>query len=153
MTDAVHCYYLTAEQFFSQPFVRPALTFRRSGKNAGTAFLQQNRINLHPTLFKENAEAFIRTVIPHEISHLLVWTLYGRVKPHGKEWQAVMQNVFNLHPSTTHRFDVSSVTTAGYAYHCECNTHNLTTRRHNKILRGTEYRCRACGITLKRTVI
>ncbi|MDB2330763.1 SprT family zinc-dependent metalloprotease [Alteromonas sp.] len=153
ITDAVHCYYLTAEQFFSRSFTQPALTFRRSGKNAGTAFLQQNRINLHPTLFKENTEAFIHTVIPHEISHLLVWTLYGRVKPHGKEWQAIMKNVFNLVPSTTHNFDISNVRTTEHAYRCGCQTHHLTTRQHNKILRGTEYRCKACGIKLAKAVI
>ena len=101
---------------------RPAITFRRSGKNAGTAFLQQNRLNFHPILYKENSEVFIREVVPHEVSHLLVWILFGRVQPHGKEWQSVMRGVFDCSPSATHQFDVKRVSRS-FSYKCDCDTY------------------------------
>lgn len=139
--------YDKAEQFFNRPFVRPELSFRRSGRNAGTAFYQQNRINLHPLLFKQNRQAFLEEVIPHEVSHLLVWNLYGRVKPHGKEWQDIMTQVFGCEAKTTHSFDVKAVTNT-VSYYCKCREHSLSMRRHKSIICGTKYRCRKCNSAL-----
>ncbi|WP_334029858.1 SprT family zinc-dependent metalloprotease [Alteromonas sp. P256] len=139
--------YDKAEKYFNRQFVRPHLTFRRSGKNAGTAFLQQNRINLHPLLFKQNQQAFLEEVIPHEVSHLLVWTLFGRVKPHGNEWQSIMIEVFGCEAKTTHSFDIKAVTNT-VAYSCDCSEHALSMRRHKSIITGTRYRCRKCNTEL-----
>lgn len=135
--------YVKAEAFFSREFARPLVTFGRSGRNAGTAFLQQNRINFHPILFKENEQMFIENVIPHEISHLLVWILYGKVKPHGQQWQAVMTEVFQCRADATHQFDISRAATT-YRYVCSCNSYALSTRRHNNVKRGMQYRCKRC---------
>ncbi|KHT52531.1 hypothetical protein RJ41_11265 [Alteromonas marina] len=148
MSDAVFCCYEQAEQYFKRSFDRPTITFRRSGKNAGTAFLQQNRVNFHPLLFKDNVDAFLEDVIPHEVSHLLVWTLFGRVQPHGKEWRSIMLGVFKRSPSATHQFDVKQVAKT-FLYECNCDTYALSTRRHNKILKGAQYRCRKCQSLLK----
>lgn len=144
-----HCYE-KADGYFGRRFPRPALSFRRSGKNAGTAFLQQNRINFHPLLLRDNSDAFMRDVIPHEISHLLVWQLYGKVRPHGSEWQAMMIDVFASNPSATHRFDTSALGAAEFAYRCGCDTVMLSQRRHNTVLRGGQYRCRRCREVLIR---
>ncbi|WP_334014427.1 SprT family zinc-dependent metalloprotease [Alteromonas sp. S167] len=142
--DAVEHYYKQADSYFKRYFTRPTLSFRRSGKNAGSAFLQQNRINFHPVLFKENTEAFLTDVVPHEISHLLVWQLFGKVKPHGNEWQSIMRGVFNREPNTTHSFDTKSAVKT-FAYQCQCNTYSLSTRRHNNVRKGTQYRCKRCN--------
>ncbi|WDT88138.1 SprT family zinc-dependent metalloprotease [Alteromonas sp. 009811495] len=150
MQDAVFVCYERAERFFDKHFPRPSISYRRSGKNAGTAFLQQNRINFHPLLYKDNTSAFLRDVVPHEVSHLLTWQLYGKVKPHGIEWQAIMKQVFGCMPNTTHSFDIGN-TTNTVKYHCLCDNYALTIRRHNKILKGTLYRCKKCSGILKRT--
>lgn len=140
--------YRKADAYFKRQFPRPELTFRRSGKNAGTAFLQQNRINFHPILYQQNQSAFIHDVIPHEVSHLLTWQLFNKVKPHGKEWQSIMVNVFQRSPKTTHNFDVKNVVGKQFAYQCKCSSHSLSVRRHNNILRGTQYKCRKCNTVL-----
>ncbi|MDO6568129.1 SprT family zinc-dependent metalloprotease [Alteromonas sp. 1_MG-2023] len=148
MADAVERCYQRADIYFKRTFPRPALTYRRSGKNAGTAFLQQNRINLHPELFKQNENEFIEDVIPHEISHLLTWQLFKKVKPHGVEWQAIMIDVFGRPANATHSFDIAGVIGKQFSYTCECSTHQLTIRRHNKILKGAQYKCRKCNSVL-----
>ncbi|WP_390605473.1 SprT family zinc-dependent metalloprotease [Alteromonas gracilis] len=148
MTDAVFYCFKQAEDYFSRTFSYPTVTFRRSGKNAGTAFLQQNRLNFHPILYRENTSAFLDDVVPHEVSHLLVWTLFGRVQPHGKEWQSMMIDVFGCKPDATHKFDIKGVTRT-FEYHCNCDTYALSTRRHNNILRGAQYRCKKCSALLQ----
>lgn len=140
-----------AELQLSRTFPPPLITYRRSGKNAGTAFLQQNRMNLNPVLFSENREAFFSDVIPHELSHLLVFQLYGRVKPHGKEWQYIMQDVFGCNPSATHNFDLAPLKLNTFRYRCACGPVDLSVRRHNKVLRGQSYRCRRCDKRLEAT--
>ncbi|WP_414827685.1 SprT family zinc-dependent metalloprotease [Alteromonas sp. H39] len=137
--------YHHAEGYFSRAFATPEVTFRRSGRNAGTAFLNQNRINLNSALFMENRAAFFSEVIPHEISHLLVWQLYGRVKPHGKEWQHMMEQVFNTPASATHSFDLSPLNLKTFRYRCGCDVIDLSIRRHNKILKGQRYLCKRCN--------
>lgn len=140
--------YRKANTYFKRQFPRPELTFRRSGKNAGTAFLRQNRINFHPILYLQNQDAFVHDVVPHEVSHLLTWQLFNKVKPHGKEWQSIMIDVFHRQPKTTHSFDVKSVVGKQFEYRCSCSSHMLTVRRHNNITRGTQYKCRKCDTIL-----
>jgi len=145
VTDEVHRLIHIAEQFFNCRFPLPDVSFRRSGKNAGTAFLQQNRVNFNPVLLAENKDAFFAEVIAHEVSHLLTWQKFGKVKPHGNEWQAIMREVFNCEPSTTHNFDLSGLKIRTFPYQCSCQTINLSVRRHNKVLKGMQYRCTRCG--------
>ncbi|WP_071814641.1 SprT family zinc-dependent metalloprotease [Alteromonas sp. V450] len=149
ITDAVFNCYERAELILNKTFARPSLTFRRSGRNAGTAFLQQNRINFHPLLYRDNETQFLSDVVPHEVSHLVVWQLYGKVKPHGKEWQSIMTNVFDCVPSVTHGF-TTSTSTKTFLYQCDCNQFNLTTRRHNRIVKGASYYCRSCKSILRK---
>lgn len=142
--------YIEADTYFNRHFTRPDLTFRRSGRHAGTAFLQQNRINLHPVLFAHNRDAYFNDVLPHEVSHLLVYQLYGRVKPHGKEWQATMQHVFGCAAETRHQFDLTPLNIKSVSYQCGCGDIELSIRRHNAVVRGQrQYQCRRCKQVLK----
>lgn len=133
------------EQFFDRTFVMPSVSYDVRGVKAGVAYLQQNVIKFNRTLLLENPEEFIRQVVPHELAHLIVYQVFGRVKPHGKEWKAVMEQVFQLSPEICHQFDVESVQGKTFLYRCDCQQHHLSIRRHNRIQRESAvYLCRKC---------
>ncbi|WP_075182385.1 SprT family zinc-dependent metalloprotease [Pantoea sp. 1.19] len=139
-----------ASDTLARPFPEPTLSFQQRGTAAGTAWLEKWEIRLNPTLFLENREAFIAEVIPHELAHLLVWTLYGRVPPHGKAWRWMMEEVLGVPANRTHRFTTDSVRGSHFPWFCACQQHQLTVRRHNKALRGdSQYRCVHCGERLR----
>lgn len=139
--------YATAEQYYLKSFRRPELLINLRGKSAGIAELQKNRLRFNAVLLQENEAAFLKEVVPHEVAHLLAWKLYGRgIRPHGAEWQQIMQQVFQLTPSRTHSFDVKRSGKMGYFYTCACadKKHALTVRRHNRIIAGQGYICLQC---------
>lgn len=142
------CYHL-AESQLDRHFPRPEVNFKLRGKSAGTAHLQLNKLRFNATLLEENPQEFITQVVPHEICHLLAYQLYGRVKPHGNEWQSLMITLYQRRPSTTHNLDTRSVEGKTFTYRCDCGPVNLSVRRHNKVLnQQTLYRCRRCHQTL-----
>ena len=141
--------FILAECFFERPFKRPTYLFNQRGKSAGTAHLQRNIIKFNAILFKQNKEVFINQVVAHEVAHIIAYQQYGKVRPHGREWQHIMEVIFNCPATTTHSLDISDVIGKQFSYQCLCSTHQLTIRRHNKILKGTQYLCKKCGGILK----
>nr|VXZ92263.1 SprT-like family [Klebsiella pneumoniae] len=106
----------------------------------------ENEIRLNPVLLLENQREFIDEVVPHELAHLLVWQHFGRVAPHGKEWKWMMESVLGVPARRTHRFELASVRQNTFPYRCRCQQHQLTVRRHNRVVRGeATYRCVRCG--------
>lgn len=97
----------SAEKYFNRSFVFPDIYYDLRGVKAGVAYLRKNEIKFNRTLLLENPEEFIKQVVPHELAHLIVYQVFGRVKPHGKEWQSVMEDLFQLPAETCHQFDVS----------------------------------------------
>jgi len=137
------CYH-TAEQRLGRQFPRPEVLFNQRGKIAGCALLQKNMLKFHPKIYEQNKAHFLEHVVPHEIAHLLVWQLFGKTAPHGRQWQHMMVNVFNVPPSRTHQYNVDDIGIKHITYHCDCGDIKLTMRRHNNVLKGTIYRCKTC---------
>ncbi|NAW67519.1 SprT family zinc-dependent metalloprotease [Photobacterium halotolerans] len=134
-----------AENKLGKQFPDPAIRFTQRGKIAGSARMQSWEIRYNPVLLAENPQAFLAEVVPHELAHLLTFACYGKVRPHGPEWQKMMTEVFNVPARTTHSFDISSVSGRTFLYRCQCREHQLTVRRHNKILRQQAiYHCMQC---------
>jgi SprT protein len=124
----------------------PSLQFDQRGRVAASALLNKNIIRLNPKLYSANSEYFIKEVVAHELAHILVHQIYRkRVKPHGIEWQYIMQEVFNLAPRVTHNLDTKDLAMASFQYKCNCQTVELSLIRHNKVQRGKQqYICRRC---------
>ena len=135
-----------ANQFFGTDYTEPEITYQQRGTSAGSAYLQHWQIRLNPVLLQENQQPFIDEVVPHELAHLLVWKHFGRVAPHGKEWKWMMESVLGVPARRTHQFELQSVRRNTFPYRCKCQEHQLTVRRHNRVVRGEAvYRCVHCG--------
>ncbi|WP_312273183.1 SprT family zinc-dependent metalloprotease [Pseudescherichia sp.] len=135
-----------ANRYLERHYPEPTLVYQQRGAAAGTAWLASYEIRLNPVLLLENQQAFIDEVVPHELAHLLVWKHFGRVAPHGKEWKWMMESVLGVPARRTHQFELASVQRNTWPYRCACQQHQLTVRRHNRILRGEAvYRCVHCG--------
>ena len=129
----------------------PNINLRQRGTIAGSAHLSRNLIKLNSTLFSQNRDYFIEQVIPHELAHILVYQMHWpkRVRPHGKEWKFIMQEVFHKQALVKHSLDVSSVGMRQVAYHCSCSRVMLSIIRHNKVVKGKQtYVCKECHQTL-----
>lgn len=138
-----------ANQHLTQEYPEPQIRYQQRGTYAGTAHLTTWEIHLNPVLLLENQHAFIEQVIPHELAHLLVFQRFGKVPPHGKEWRWMMEAVLQVPAKRTHSFSVSSISQT-FPYYCCCQQHQLTLRRHHRILRKqSHYQCRQCGETLQ----
>lgn len=130
------------------------------GKGGGKARNRQIRYN--PWIFAKYYEENLTVTVPHEVAHYLVDCLHGlnrgslrRLRPHGAEWKAVM-DAFGVDSSVTAKFDLVGIPTRQhqqFKYRCDCKTHQIGIRRHNKVLRGeASYLCRHCGDALKPVV-
>ncbi|WP_158969759.1 SprT family zinc-dependent metalloprotease [Paraglaciecola sp. L3A3] len=138
-----------ANQQLSHTFIIPDIFFNQRGKIAGCARLQKNELRFNPILLNDNLTAFLDEVVPHEVCHLLAFTLFGKVRPHGKEWKTLMRQLFNLDGQTYHQMDVKKVAGKQFFYQCLCGHVPLSIRRHNKIIRGQQqYCCRRCQTVL-----
>jgi SprT protein len=148
--------YKKAEKLYNKEFARPIFMFDLKGRTAGQACYKSKygrggAIRVNMTLLMENTTAYINRTIPHEVAHHLVMQMFDRRSaPHGWEWKKVMTDLGH-DPSRCHSFDTTRARTRSrvtIAYHCDCQTFNLTTIRHNKIKKGRTYHCRQCKTDL-----
>ena len=134
-----------ASQRLQRDFPLPQVKFNQRGKIAGCARLQTNELRFNPVLISDNLQLFMDEVVPHEVCHLITYQLYGRVKPHGPQWQRLMAVLFDLKGATRHTMDVTKVQGKSFAYKCQCGPLTLSIRRHNKVLSNKQsYICRRC---------
>lgn len=133
-----------ANAFFQKEFQAPQVNYAIRGLKAGVAYLERNEVRFNPILLQENGADFINQVVPHELAHILVYQHFGRVQPHGIEWKMMMETVLGVPAETYHCFDTAN-TAKQFSYRCDCQTHQLSTRRHNAIVRdGRVYLCKKC---------
>jgi SprT protein len=128
----------------------PSVSLDLTGRVAGKACIRDNQIRLNLILFKENVDYFINQTIPHELCHLWHYQLGFKDSPHGHKWQRLMLRM-GVTPTRTHSLDVSrSVTRRSrhFNYRCACSNHLVSTRLHNKILKGAKYLCKKCDQVL-----
>lgn len=110
---------------------------------------QQREIRYNPYIFSKYFDDNFATTIPHEVAHYVTDIIYGlkNIKPHGKEWKAVM-DAFGADSSVTADYDLSGIPIkkqAVFTYQCDCREHQLSATRHNKInKRRYQYTCRYC---------
>ncbi len=123
----------------------PEVRWDLRGLASGQALLRRNTIRLNAPLLEREGEAFARNTIVHELCHLAIWERHGlRARPHGPQWQALMRAMGET-PERCHHAAAEPVRRQRrVGYRCGCQQHLLTTTRHNRALRGTQYVCRRC---------
>lgn len=148
-----------ARLLFAQAKVRmptPEYRFDLTGRSAGQVLWPkrrppQIRYNLKIALLQP--EAFVAETVPHEIAHLVTGVCYRGARPHGPEWRRVMAFFGIEQAKRCHEFHIDPALTRTqrrWIYRCACDTHQLSTTRHNRICSGRQtYLCRRCGNQLK----
>lgn len=147
-----------ARNFYSIKLPDALIDFSLRGRCAGQARVNCNGetcLRINQQLLAENLDDFLRNTIPHEVAHLVVnWQARQkdpRPRPHGPEWQAVMQCCFNLEAKRCHRYQTTParIVPRPFLYRCNCRQHLLTSIMHNRISRSYQALCKACRTQLK----
>lgn len=145
----------SAADYYNRSFSEIPVLFDLTGRAAGMYRIKagQRVIRYNPYVFAKYFDDNFSETIPHEVAHYVTDMLYGfnKSRPHGNEWKSVMQ-VFGVAANRTANYDLSGLPVRNFQkfiYHCGCQNFELTSRRHNKILRGAgSYLCRDCGSKL-----
>ncbi len=132
------------------------IKFDLKGRTSGMFMVKRREvcIRYNEIIFSAYFEDSLLNTVAHEVAHYVIYSLHGmrRVKPHGAEWQQVM-NVFGVKPEVTSCYDISALPLRRqrqHEYSCGCMIHNLSTTRHNKVQRKIAvYKCRKCRQSLR----
>lgn len=134
----------------------PELDFALKGSKAGqfrwlhshqAQKLRRPFLRFNLAMAMENQDDFLKQVVPHEVAHLITVAQWGKVRPHGREWQKVMQECFGLQPDRCHSYNVRGHVKRWprhYIYACSCREFAMTTMMHNRLQKGQRRRCRKC---------
>ena len=131
----------SAEEYYNRTFKEIPVLFDLTGRAAG-----MYRVKAGQSVIRYNPYVFSKYFDDNYVTDIL----YGlkKIRPHGSEWKSVMQ-VFGVAANRTANYDLSGLPVRQYQkfqYYCGCQNYELTSRRHNKILRGAgHYLCRDCG--------
>lgn len=146
-----YCYQV-AEAHFNRRFKRPDISFKLRGQKAGVAHICDNRLRFNPVLYEENRMHFLEHTVAHEVAHLLAYKLYGKgIRAHGPEWQALMQEVYQLPALRCHTYAVQRRPRTLYLYRCQCAAREpfaLSAQRHARTRKGLHYICKNCRAQL-----
>lgn len=147
-----HYFINTAAEHYQRAICDIPVLFDLKGRAAGMYRVRsgQRVIRYNPYIFAKYYDENLSETVPHEVAHYVTDVLYGlkSIRPHGSEWKSVMQ-LFGVTANRTANYDLAGLpkrTHKLFNYSCGCRTFELTSRRHNKVLRGTgQYQCRDCG--------
>jgi SprT protein len=148
-------------QHFNHAFQPIDIRFDLRGRTSGMYVVKnkQRYLRFNPFIFAKYFADSMASTVAHEVAHYVADVLFGHknIKPHGKEWQAIMYTL-GVEPRVTGNYDLSGIPIKRqrrFHYRCNCMTHELTAVRHNRIVNGTaRYFCRQCnGALLQQTVI
>lgn len=138
-----------AGKIYHRNFAFISIDFDLKGRAAGMYRAKKNQrvIRYNPYIFAKYFEDNLESTVPHEVAHYVTDMMFGQIRPHGEEWREVMQ-AFGADTSRTCNYDLEGIPVRRYqhhAYHCSCMIHEITNRRHNKILKNkTRYFCKKC---------
>lgn len=134
-------------------------TIRLGGQAVTNPHTNLFKMRLHPAALAYYGEEYVERTVVHEFAHLVQRQNYPMSKPHGKEWKSVMRNL-GVEPSRCHSYDLEKALKAcgskptgrkvkTFTYKCNCQEHQLTAIRHNRVVKGTQtYHCKKCKTTL-----
>ena len=129
--------------------------FDVKGRCAGKAARDGSYVNFNMVIAEDNFDDFLARTVPHEFAHIVAALSYGEhVQPHGREWKRTMR-MLGAPDDRCHSYDTTRATSRTvarqHAYKCGCRTHNLTSIRHNRVVRGQQtYFCRSCRTKLEK---
>ena len=139
-----------AGELLGREFAMVPVRFDLKGSTAGMFKSDGDRhwIRYNPWIFGKYYRENLVDTVPHEVAHYIVHVTrrWRRVKPHGPEWQALME-AFGADPAVTFNLDLSGIPQRRqrtHAYRCACRDHDVSTTRHKRIERGVVYLCRYC---------
>ena len=143
-------------KIYQRNFEPIVVDFDLKGRISGMYRRKNNHhvIRYNPYIFAKYFEDSLKTTIPHEVAHYISDMMFKKCRPHGNEWREVMQ-AFGADASRTCDYDLEGIPVRVYQrheYHCLCMTHEITSRRHNKIQNSSaHYHCKKCNeeLTLK----
>ena len=121
----------------------------------GDATYATGRVRFSTLFWPGMTEAQRRHVVIHEVCHLVVNRQFDRrfVKPHGREWKALMRQCGEVGKSTIKVANSPKKTVnrhaKSYVTICGCGEHPITQNRWTRMQRGSRYRCRSCGESLR----
>lgn len=154
--EKTHYYIEKASKIYQCRFELVIVDFDLKGRAAGMYQRKREKtvIRYNPYLFAKYFVDNFKTTIPHEVAHYIADMMFKNIRPHGKEWREIML-AFDADASRTCDYDLEGIPIRvhqRYIYRCPCMTHEITSRRHNKIQKNrARYHCKKCNqiLTLK----
>lgn len=106
-------------------------------------------LNFSEFVIKNNDFDTYKELLIHEFCHYVQHILYKRSKPHGNEWKALMRKMGSMNISVKTKYNLGTdIKKIGHFAKCDCQSHVLTTRKKNYILKGINYTCVKCHARL-----
>lgn len=116
--QAVEAAYLRLETHHNRRFSRPEIRFDLHNSRGGEAWFfpeTTDRIRFNLVLLLENKVDFIATIVPHEVAHLVAYSVHGtkrpngvKLPPHGREWSEQME-ILGVPSRKYHTYDLASL--------------------------------------------
>lgn len=129
-------------------FELPTIAYNLKGYQAGQAFPAKWMIKFNAKMAEQNEDRFIHEVAAHEVAHLVTYRMW-KTLDHGRDFKKVME-WFSVDPKRCHDFEATpSRVIRRFEYSCNCSKHQVSSIRHNRILKGYTYMCRFCRQPLR----